>query len=54
MSRPARMTIGEVARRTGVSVKALRFYDELGILEVARRSEANYRLFTDAVLRCVE
>jgi len=48
------MTIGEVARRTGASVKALRFYDELGILEVAGRSEANYRLFTDGVLRCVE
>lgn len=49
----ARMTIGDVARRTGVSIKALRFYDELGILEVAGRSESNYRLFGDTVLECV-
>lgn len=48
-----RMTIGDVARRTGVSIKALRFYDELGILEVDGRSKSNYRLFTEAVLRCV-
>ncbi|MBI2773580.1 MAG: MerR family DNA-binding transcriptional regulator [Chloroflexi bacterium] len=28
-----------MARRTGVSIKALRFYDELGILQVAGRSD---------------
>jgi MerR family copper efflux transcriptional regulator len=49
-----RMTIGDVARRTGVSIKALRFYDELGILQVAGRSESNYRVFGDGVLECVE
>ncbi|HEV8669554.1 MAG TPA: MerR family transcriptional regulator [Candidatus Limnocylindria bacterium] len=47
------MTIGEVARRTGVSIKALRFYDELGILAVEGRSDANYRLFSDDVLECL-
>src|SRR5260370_4486411 len=49
----ARMTIGEVARRTGASIRALRFYDRLGILRVEGRSEGNYRLFTDDVLECV-
>ncbi len=49
-----RVTIGELARRTGVSVKALRFYDELGILEVAGRSESNYRLFNETALACVK
>jgi len=48
-----RVTIGELARRTGVSVKALRFYDGLGILEVAGRSESNYRLFNETALACV-
>ncbi len=48
-----RMTIGEVARRTGASIRTLRFYDRLGILRVEGRSEANYRLFTDDVLDCV-
>lgn len=49
-----RMTIGDVARRTGVSIKALRFYDRLGILDVAGRSESNYRLFGESVVSCVE
>lgn len=44
------MTIGDVARRTGVSIKAPRFYDDLGILDVAGRSESGYRLFGDSVL----
>jgi MerR family transcriptional regulator, copper efflux regulator len=47
------MTIGVVARRTGVPVRTLRFYDRLGILRVEGRSEGNYRLFTDDVLGCV-
>ncbi len=47
------MTIGEVARRTDVSIRTLRFYDRLGILRVEGRSESNYRLFTDDVLDCV-
>jgi DNA-binding transcriptional MerR regulator len=47
------MTIGEVARRTGASIRTLRFYDRLGILRVEGRSEGNYRLFTDDVIACV-
>ena len=48
-----RMTIGEVARRTGASIRTLRFYDRLGILSVDGRSEGNYRLFTDEAIDCV-
>jgi DNA-binding transcriptional MerR regulator len=41
--------IGELARRTGVSVRALRFYEERGVLP-ARRSANGYRDFDpDAV-----
>ena len=47
------MTIGEVARRTGASIRTLRFYDRLGILRVDGRSEGNYRLFSDDVIACV-
>ena len=36
-----------------MSIKALRFYDDLGILRVDGRSDANYRLFSDDVLECV-
>jgi MerR family copper efflux transcriptional regulator len=39
------LRIGEVARRTGLSVKTIRFYCDAGLLEPRERSEAGYRLF---------
>ncbi len=47
------MRIGRLARRTGVSVKALRFYDLQGFLITAGRSAANYRLFPEDAVSCV-
>lgn len=47
------MTIGELSRRTGVSVKALRRYEGLGLIYTAGRSPANYRLFDQSALWCV-
>ncbi len=47
------MTIGELSRRTGVSIKVLRRYDEQGLLYSAGRSSANYRLFDESALWCV-
>ena len=53
-TRPAEcFTIGELARRTGASIKALRLYDRLGLLVTAGRSSANYRLFDDDAVLCV-
>lgn len=40
------LKIGEVARRTGVTVRALHHYDRLGLLVPSSRSEAGYRLYT--------
>ncbi|HLZ69963.1 MAG TPA: MerR family transcriptional regulator [Dehalococcoidia bacterium] len=54
MSRRARLHIGDLARQTGVSVKALRLYDERRLLLVAGRSEANYRLFPHEAVACVQ
>lgn len=46
------MTIGELARRTGLAVRTLRFYADAGVLPEAGRSESGYRLFgPDAVAR---
>jgi DNA-binding transcriptional MerR regulator len=46
------MTIGELARRTGLAVRTLRFYADAGVLPEASRSESGYRLFgPDAVAR---
>jgi DNA-binding transcriptional MerR regulator len=47
-----RMTIGQLSRRTGLSVRTLRFYADAGVLPEAERSESGYRLFdADAVPR---
>jgi MerR family copper efflux transcriptional regulator len=48
------MTIGELSRRTGVSVKVLRRYDAQGLLYSPGRSAGNYRLFDESALWCVE
>jgi DNA-binding transcriptional MerR regulator len=48
----ARITIGELSRRTGLAVRTLRFYSDRGLLVPAARSPAGYRLYEpDAVAR---
>lgn len=45
-------TIGDLARRTGLTVKAIRFYADRGIVPPTGRSPAGYRLYDiDAVAR---
>lgn len=46
-----RLRIGDVARRTGLTVRTLRHYDELGLLTPSARSDGDYRLYDDADLR---
>ena len=48
------MTIGELSRRTGLSIKAIRQYQALGLVYSAGRSEGGYRLFDDSALWCAE
>lgn len=48
------MTIGELSRRTGVAVKVLRQYEDLGFIYTAGRSTGNYRLFGEEALWCVQ
>ncbi|MDI3389127.1 MerR family transcriptional regulator [Streptomyces sp. B-S-A8] len=56
-AQPARrrraMTVGELSRRTGVTVKALREYTDLGLICTLGRSPANYRLYDTDALWCV-
>lgn len=47
------MTIGRLSRRTGVPVRALRRYEEMGLIYTVGRSAGNYRLFGDEALWCV-
>ncbi|MDP9843869.1 MerR family transcriptional regulator [Streptosporangium lutulentum] len=45
-------SIGDLARRTGLTVKAIRFYSDRGIVPPTDRSPAGYRLYDiDAVAR---
>ncbi len=53
MSEPAELfTIGQLARRTGVRVRTIRFWSDLGVVMPAARSAAGYRLYdAEAVAR---
>ena len=46
------MRIGELARRSGVSPRALRYYEEHGLIE-ARRTANGYRDYDEADVRLV-
>ncbi|MDP8904859.1 MAG: redox-sensitive transcriptional activator SoxR [Chloroflexota bacterium] len=52
MSLPLEITIGELARRTGVATSALRFYEARGLIS-AQRSEGNQRRYNRATVRRV-
>jgi MerR family redox-sensitive transcriptional activator SoxR len=47
-----RLTIGEVARRSGVASSALRFYEERGLIE-SERAGSGHRRYPRSVLRRV-
>lgn len=48
------MTVGELAHRSGLSAKAIRAFEARGLIYSVGRSEANYRLFDDTALWCVQ
>lgn len=43
-------TVGVAAELSGVSVRTLHYYDEIGLAQPSSRSAAGYRLYTDADL----
>ena len=44
-------TVQQVSKLTGVSVRTLHHYDEIGLLKPTKVTEAGYRLYDDAALR---
>ena len=43
-------TVKEISDITGISMRTLRYYDEIGLLKPSRKSEAGYRLYDDKAL----
>ncbi len=43
-------TVKEVAELTGISVRTLHYYDEIGLLKPTKVTEAGYRLYDDKAL----
>ncbi|MDJ1185225.1 MerR family transcriptional regulator [Roseofilum casamattae] len=45
---PKLLQIGELAKQTGLSIRTLRYYDQIGLLVPSHRTEAEYRLYSEA------
>lgn len=41
------MNIGQASRSSGVSTKMIRYYDEIGLVRPASRTDSNYREYDD-------
>jgi DNA-binding transcriptional MerR regulator len=45
------MKVGELAKRTGLSVRTLHYYDEIGLLQASQVTESRHRVYGAAELR---
>ena len=50
----AELTVGALARRTGLTIRTLHHYDEIGLLSPSGRTETGYRLYSDDDVRRLE
>ncbi|MEO9230381.1 MAG: Cu(I)-responsive transcriptional regulator [Devosia sp.] len=42
------MNIGQAAQATGISTKMIRYYEGIGLISSARRTETGYRVYTES------
>ena len=47
-------TVKEIADLTGISVRTLHYYDEIGLLKPTSKSDAGYRLYDDKALETLQ
>lgn len=49
---PILLKIGELSNRSGVPIKTIRYYEEIGLLKSDKRTEGHFRLFNpEAIAR---
>lgn len=47
------MRIGEVAKKAGVNVQTLHYYERVGILKPSSRLESGYRIYDNTAIRII-
>ncbi len=47
-------SISQVAKLTGVSIRTLQYYDEIGLLKPSKLTEAGYRMYDDDALQTLQ
>lgn len=50
-TRPGRRGIGTLSKRTGCNVETIRYYERIGLLHPAARSEGGHRLYAEPAAR---
>lgn len=48
------LTVSEVSKLTGVSIRTLQYYDKIGLLSPAGYTQAGYRLYDDTALETLQ
>ena len=54
MSDSGHVQIGDVAERTGLSLRTIRWYEEVGLVPPSARTSGGFRLYTDADIERLE
>lgn len=48
------MNIGQAAKRSELSAKMIRYYEEIGLLPIPQRSDSGYRIYTEQDIKRLE
>jgi DNA-binding transcriptional MerR regulator len=48
------LTIGKLAERTSISTDTLRYYEKMGLIKAASRSESGYRIYGEEAERILQ
>jgi MerR family copper efflux transcriptional regulator len=48
------LTVGDLSRRTGIPIKAIRHYTDQGLVYTLGRSSAGYRTYNHDALQCLQ